>query len=173
MRRSVLLVEGSSDAAAVHACARRRGQDLVRDGIEVIAVGGFGGIAAALAEVDTERVAVLCDAGEASRVAHLVPEGALHVCDADLEDEFIRALGVDAVEAIIAANGDGASLEAFRRQPAQRGRPADAQLRRFLGTKSGRKLRYAALLADALSPEAIPVPIIRALDTAYRAASQV
>jgi hypothetical protein len=86
--------------------------------------------------------------------------------------ELIRALGVEAVGAIVAASGDAASFHAFRRQPAQRGRPADAQLRRFLGTKSGRKLRYAALPAGALEPDAVPAPIVGVLDTARRNATR-
>jgi hypothetical protein len=58
-----VLVEGHSDVAAVHAVARRRGHDLVFDGIDVIAVGGYGGFAAAFAGLDPEDVSVLCDAG--------------------------------------------------------------------------------------------------------------
>jgi hypothetical protein len=38
----------------------------------------------------------------------------------------------------------------FLKQPAQRDRPQDARPRRFIGTRSGAKLRYGAALADAL-----------------------
>ena len=33
----------------------------------------------------------------------------------------------------------------FQRQPAQRERPVEAQLRRFMGTRSLRKIRYGRL----------------------------
>jgi hypothetical protein len=168
----VVLVEGRSDVAAVEAVARRRGLDLAADGIDVIAVGGYGGFASAAAAVDAVGdavgVAVLCDTGEAGWVARALPGLPLHVCDVDLEDELIRALGLPAVEAIIDAEGDRGLLAGFRRQPAQHGRAPVAQVRRFLGTKSGRKIRYAGLLAAALPPEAVPAPISGALSDAYR-----
>ena len=171
MGRSALLVEGRSDVAAVEAAARARGLDLAIDGIEVIAVGGYGGFAAAAAAVDASDVVVLCDTGEARWVARALPGVPLHVCDEDLEDELIRALGLPAVEAIIAAEGESGLLAGFRRQPAQQGRAPAAQVRRFLGTKSGRKIRYAGLLAAALAPEGVPAPIAGALSDAYRRAA--
>ena len=171
MRRSLVLVEGLSDVAAAEAVARRRGLDLSSDGIHVVAVGGYGGFATALTGIDAIGVPVLCDAGEARWVARAMPTAELYVCHVDLEDELIRALGVDAVEAIVDAEGDGPLLAGFRRQPAQRERPADAQLRRFLGTKSGRKIHYAGVLAAALDPDAVPAPIVGVLAAAYRPAT--
>jgi len=78
------------------------------------------------------------------------------VCDADLEDELIRALGPEAVERVLDAQGELASFRRFQEQPAQRARDAHAQLRRFMGTRSGRKIRYGALLIDALELERVP-----------------
>jgi hypothetical protein len=163
----VVLVEGPSDAAAVEAVARRRGLDLVADEIEIVAAGGYGGFAAAAAAVEPSGVVVLCDSNEARWVTRALPETVVQVCDVDLEDELIRALGLGAVEAIIAAEGDGARLDGFRRQPAQQGRAPEAQVRRFLGTTSGRKIRYAGLLAAALDPEAVPAPLAGVLTDAY------
>jgi hypothetical protein len=162
-----VLVEGPSDVAAVEAVARRRDLDLAAAGIAVVTVGGYGGFAAAAAAVEQSAVVVLCDAKEARWVARALPGAAVHVCDIDLEDELIRALGLAAVEAIIAAEGDGARLAGFRRQPAQQGRAPEAQVRRFLGTTSGRKVRYAGLLAEALDPGAVPVPLAGVLTDAY------
>ena len=51
------------------------------------------------------------------------------------------------------------SFRTFRKQPAQRTRPTDAQLRRFMGTRSGRKIHYAALLVDALDLDHVPRPL--------------
>jgi hypothetical protein len=53
-----------------------------------------------------------------------------------------------------------ASLRRFQHQPAQHGRSTQAQLRRFMGTRARRKIRYGTLLVDALPPERVP----RALD---------
>jgi hypothetical protein len=47
----------------------------------------------------------------------------------------------------------------MQRQPAQRGRTVEAQLRRFMGTHSGRKLKYARLLVEALDLDAVPRPL--------------
>ncbi len=32
-------------------------------------------------------------------------------------------------------------------------------MRRFLGTKRGRKIRYGSLLVEALAPERVPAPL--------------
>ena len=82
------------------------------------------------------------------------------VCDADLEDELIRALGAPAVERLLAAQGELESFRRFQDQPAQRARENHAQLRRFMGTRARRKIRYGALLTNALDLRCVP----RALD---------
>jgi hypothetical protein len=100
----------------------------------------------------------LCDAGEEDDVRRAgVTE--LVVCRADLEEELIRALGVDEVVEVIRAQGELRSFRSFQEQPAQRGRPLDAQLHRFLGTKSGRKVRYGRLLVEALPHASVPDPL--------------
>ena len=85
-------------------------------------------------------------------------------CDRDLEDELIRALGVDAVVRAIEGEGELASLRIMQRQPAQRDRPATEQLRRFIGTRSGRKIRYGHVLAAALEPDQVPRSLAGILD---------
>ena len=106
------------------------------------------------------RVAGLSDEREAPAYRRAgLDEATIFVCHADLEDELIRALGPDAVAAVIEAAGDGPSWRRMRAQPAQRGRPVDQQLRRFMGTRSGRKARYATLLVEALDDDAIPDPL--------------
>jgi hypothetical protein len=50
-------------------------------------------------------------------------------------------------------------LRTFQNQPAQRARSIEAQLRRFLGTRSGRKIEYAPVLAAALDLDAVPRPL--------------
>jgi len=85
------------------------------------------------------------------------------VCAADLEDELIRALGAAAVERVIAANGELRSWRTFRTQPAQQDRSVGRRLHRFLGTRSGRKIQYARLLAGAVDLARVPRPLDRVL----------
>ena len=86
-----------------------------------------------------------------------------YVCVEDLEDELIRSLGPVAVERIIQAQGELESFRTFQLQPAWRGRNEEEQLRRFLGTHSGRKIRSASLLVDALDLVCVPRPLDRLL----------
>ena len=81
----------------------------------------------------------------------------------DLEDELIRAHGVEAVEAVIEAAGETRSLRLLARMPAQRHWTREAVLRRFLGVRSGRKARCATLLVEALEPSRVPEPLAAVL----------
>jgi hypothetical protein len=51
----------------------------------------------------------------------------------------------------------------MQKQPAQRGRTTEEQLRRFMGTRGGRKIHYATLLVDALDVTEVPRPLDRVL----------
>jgi len=46
-----------------------------------------------------------------------------------------------------------------QKQPAQQGLTNEAQLRRFMGTRGGRKIQYARLLVDALDLTRVPRPL--------------
>jgi hypothetical protein len=85
------------------------------------------------------------------------------VCVADLEDELIRALGPKGVQHVIEAQGEMRPFHTFQSQPAQRERPVEHQLRRFLGTHSGRKTLYAQALVAHLHLERVPRPLERLL----------
>lgn len=87
------------------------------------------------------------------------PNPGFFVCVADLEDELIRVLGTARVEEIIQSEGDLRAWQTFLRQPAQHGRPRQQQVRRFLGTKKGRKIRYGRLLVETLDPGHAPAPL--------------
>ena len=80
-------------------------------------------------------------------------------CHRDIEEELIRALGPDTVIDLIRFSGESKSWERLSWEPAQRGRPVEARLRRFFGSQSGRKLKYGALLAGALEPAQVPAPL--------------
>jgi hypothetical protein len=172
--RAVVLVEGASDQAAVEALAQRRGRDLAAEGVVVVPMGGATSIGAFLERFGPAgadlRLAGLCDAREEGAFRRQLERAGLgpwppgfHVCDADLEDELIRALGPEAVEQIVAAEGELRSFRTFQRQPAQQDRTLDAQLRRFVGTRGGRKVRYGRLLVEALDLDRVPGPLDRLL----------
>ena len=177
--RTVVLVEGASDLAAIETLAAVRGVDLDAARVEVVAMGGATSIRHFLAKLagDDVRLAGLCDAAEEGWFRRGL-EGAgygrpndrfdlealgFFVCDADLEDELIRALGVTGVERVVETAGDLRALRSLQKQPAQRDRPAEDQVRRFLGSGSGRKVRYARLLVEALAPAQVPRPLDRLL----------
>jgi hypothetical protein len=91
-----------------------------------------------------------------------------YTCDADLEDELIRALGVDTVLEVLATQGDLGRFRIFQRQPEWEERSNEEQLRRWLGTTAHRKISYAELLVNALALHRVPLPLERLL--AYVAA---
>nr|WP_202533417.1 TOPRIM nucleotidyl transferase/hydrolase domain-containing protein [Streptomyces sp. SID3212] len=166
--RVVVLVEGPSDEAAVSALAARRGRDLGRQGVCVLAMGGamsVGRFAQLLGPPGLGlRLVGLCDEAEVLFYARgLERAGAapeeFFVCAADLEDEVIRALGTDRVAELVEAEGDLRALQTFLRQPAQQGRTSTQQLRRFLGTKKGRKIQYGRVLVEALDLDRVPAPL--------------
>jgi len=116
------------------------------------------------------QLAGLCDIAELRHVRQSLERAGVvigagtgdhgfHACDADLEDELIRALGTARVEEIVEAEGDLRPWQTFLSQPAQHGRPRDQQLRRFLGTKKGRKIRYGHLLVESLEADRVPGPL--------------
>jgi hypothetical protein len=172
--RGVVLVEGLSDQAAVEALARRRGRDIDAEGVSVVAMGGAQAIGRFLERYGPHGLDVvlagLCDAAEEDAFRRGLERAGLgsdltragmealgfYVCDADLEDELIRALGAAAVEQIAAAQGELGSFRTFQKQPAQQARTHEQQLRRWMGN---RKIRYAPLLVDALDPAAVPRPL--------------
>ncbi|MFC9292943.1 TOPRIM nucleotidyl transferase/hydrolase domain-containing protein [Streptomyces sp. NPDC057011] len=166
--RTAVLLEGPSDLEAVEALAARHGRDLAAEGVCVVPMGGamnVGRYARLLGPPGLGlRLRGLCDEGEQRfydrglRLAR-APQRGFFVCVADLEDELIRALGTERVEEIIMDEGDLRPWETFLRQPAQHGRSRHQQVRRFLGTKKGRKIRYGRLLVEALAPGQVPAPL--------------
>jgi hypothetical protein len=179
--RTVVLVEGISDQVALEALAARRGRNLHAEGISVVAMGGAQGIGRFLDLFGPQgldvRLAGLCDAGEEGDFRRALERAGLgshltrtdmeslgfYVCVADLEDELIRSLGAAAVEQVVDAQGELESFRTFQKQPAWRGRTNEEQLRRFMGTHSGRKIQSAALLVDALDLSQVPRPLDRVL----------
>ena len=159
---AVVLVEGITDRIALEAVAAKLGLDLAGEGIEIVPIGGAQAVARVAAEYDGVRLAGLCDVGE-ERYFRRVLGDATFVCREDLEDELLRAVGTARVEKVLAAQGDLETFRNFQNQPAWRGRPVEAQLRRWL-QNGGRYLRYPPLLIEALEPERIPRPLVGVLE---------
>ena len=173
--RGVVLVEGQSDRIALETLAACRGRDLAAEGVIVVSTGGahaFGRFMARLEPHGSDvRLAGLYDQGE-ERVIRRALERAGHgsglssgdlerlgffVCVADLENELVRAVGPEGVEAVIAREGELSSFRTFQKQLAKRDLGLEEQQWRFMWN---RKVRYAAPLVAALDPDRVP----RALD---------
>jgi hypothetical protein len=175
--RAVVLVEGTSDQVALETLAERRGRDLEAEQVSIVPIGGAQAIGAFLERFGPQgldvRLAGLCDAGEERDFRRGLERAGLgsdltraqmealgfYVCDADLEDELIRALGAESVEQIADAQGDLGAFRTLQKQPAWRGRPREEQLRRWMGSGGRRKIRYAHLLVEALDLTAVPRPL--------------
>jgi predicted ATP-dependent endonuclease of OLD family len=175
--RGVILVEGVSDQLALEALARRRGRNLEAEGISIVPMGGATNIRRFLDVYgpngfDT-RVAGLYDAGEEGDFKGALERAGFgsdlsrtdmervgfFACQADLEEELIRALGATGVERVIEAQDELSSLRSLQNQPAWRGRKVEEQLRRFFGSKGSRKSRFGALLVEAMDLTQMPRPL--------------
>ena len=175
--RSIVLVEGISDQIVVETLAGLQARDLMKEGVAVVPIGGARSVSKFLARFGPTggglRVSGLCDAAEErhfcrelARAGYAQPgtrgdleRAGFFVCDRDLEDELIRAVGPDAIEAILAKEGDLASFRTLQKQAAWRDACFVDQLRRFLGAGARRKLRYASLFVLALDLDRQPRPL--------------
>ena len=179
--QAVVLVEGLSDQAALEALAERRGRDLDAEGISVVPIGGAQSVGRFLERYGPAGLdlglAGLCDVGEESEFKRGLERAGLgtdltradlellgfYVCDADLEDELIRALGAASVEQVVEAQGELRAFRTLQKQTAWRDRPVEEQLRRFMGSGGRRKIRYGRLLVAALDLNRVPRPLDRVL----------
>jgi hypothetical protein len=175
--RAVVLVEGTSDQRALEALAARRGRDLRAEGVAIVPIGGAQAIGRSLEHFGPQglnlELAGMCDAGEEHDFRRALEQAGLGVhldredmerlgffiCDLDLEDELIRALGAESVRQVVDAQGDLGSFRTLQKQPAWQGRTDEEQLRRFMGSGGSRKIRYARLLVEALDLARVPRPL--------------
>jgi hypothetical protein len=175
--RAVVLVEGLSDRSALEALAAKGGRDLAAEGVSIVPIGGAQAIRRALdlygpLGLDL-AVAGLCDVGEERSFRRGLEHAGLgseltrdamerlgfYVCEADLEDELIRALGAEAAAQVVETHGDIGPFRTLQKQPEWRGRSLHDQLRRFFGSGGRRKIRYARYLVEALDLDRIPRPL--------------
>jgi hypothetical protein len=181
--RSVVLVEGPSDAGAVRALAPRLGHDLDGEGVSIVAMGGYGNLGrfldrygpsgldvrlAGLYDAPEERhfSRGLAHAGFGSSLTRADLEGlGFFACDANLEDELTRALGPAAMEELLSTQGELSAFRTYQKQPAHRQEPIEVQLRGFLWN---RKLEYGALIVNTLDLDRIPRPLASVLANALQ-----
>lgn len=175
--KRIILVEGVSDQVALQAVAARDGRDLAAEGVDIVSMEGITNTRTFALHYGPPGLDVplagLYDAPEEEFVRRglagaglssaLEPDGLASLgffrCSRDLEDELIRAVGIDGVEEVIEANGEGRSLRLLAQMPAQAGWTRLELLRRFMTSQSGRKARYAELLVNATDPDRIPPPL--------------
>ena len=161
--RAVVLVEGTSDQRALETLAERRERDLGAEGISVVPIGGAQSVGRYLRHFGPEGLDValagLCDAGEEREFRRGLERAGLgadltrasmeslgfYVCELDLEDELVRALG---------------AFRTYQKQEAHRARSLEQQLRGFM---TNRKIRYARFLVEALDLTSVPRPLDRVL----------
>jgi hypothetical protein len=166
VRPVVVLVEGESDALAVRLLAQRRGLD-----VEVVAMGGVTNARRyAATRAGSATLLGLCDAGERRYLENLEPPlDGVFVCDRDLEEELVVALGAEAVLEVLAETGLIGSFRTFQGQPEWRRRDLTAQVCRFAGAGSGRKALLAGAMAARLEPARVPASLAALLDAAQAA----
>jgi hypothetical protein len=176
--RAVVLVEGTSDQRALETLAERRGRDLGAEGVAIVPIGGAQSVSRYLRHFGPDgldlALAGLCDAGEEREFRRGLERTGLgvdltragmeslgfYVCELDLEDELVRALGAPVVESILEAQGELRSFRTYQKQEAHRTRALEQQLRGFM---TNRKIRYARLLVEALDLARVPRPLDRVL----------
>jgi hypothetical protein len=153
---TVVLVEGISDRIALETLAALRHVD-----VDVVPMGGAHAIGRFRRRFEGTRIVGLCDEREQDVFLRAgMDPSHFHVCVADLEDELVRALGAAQVGVVLAAHGNLDAFRVFQNQPAWRGRPVEAQLRRFLCASDRRKLRYARFLVEAaVDRDCVPPPL--------------
>lgn len=176
-----VLLEGASDVAAIRELRARRGITPEDEPCVLVDMGGATNIRRTLHQVAAmnprPRVIGLCDEREARYFVRALevhgaelglqgapkldtlPQFGFHVCHRDLEDELLRALGVEGTLAVLAGLDLESTFAAFTRQLAWQGRPVMDQLRRFGGTTSGRKELLAGAMAAALDVDDTPPPL--------------
>jgi hypothetical protein len=150
----VIAVEGNSDKVVLERISRRLERDLPAEGITIRPIGGAHAIRRFVTELGTDvAVRGLCDQNEEHLFRRVLDD--VYVCVPDLEGELIRAIGVGRMLEIV----DGDSFVTMQRQPAQRGRPVELQLHRWLRSISSRYHRYLPILVDVLDLDRLPTPL--------------
>lgn len=171
---TAVLVEGLSDRIALETLANRLNLDLSAGDVHVVDIGGVTNFRTQLTRLGPRgmnlRLAGLCDQGEATLVLHalrasdVAPRATLDsmaahgffVCQGELEDELLAAVGVPALLQIIERHGDWPRFRTMQRQLVYRTASLDVQVRYLMTQK---KIAYAADLIHALDLSRVPTPL--------------
>ena len=170
----VVLVEGKSDAVVLSRLVERR---RLQVRVQVMAMGGVTNVGHHVRRLAAASpgatVLALGDVGERRFLERAAPSlDGLFLCVRDLEEELIRAVGPDRVTEVLAELGELERFRTFQGQPWWRDRPPADQLRRFAGTRSGRKELLAGRLAEELTLDRLPAPLAGLLERAEAAGRQ-
>ena len=179
--RAVILVEGMSDRHALEVLAARHGRRLDEEGIAIVSTGGATNIARFLARFGPRGLDVrsrVCVTWPRRATSGAVSSGTVSV--PTCRCRTWRRWGSTGASTIWRTSRSARTVQhpcstssrptASSRRSArcstnrpQRERSTEEQLRRFMGTRSGRKSRYARLLVETLDLDRIPRPLDRAL----------
>ena len=174
--RTLVLVEGESDANAARALAARIGCDLGACRIDILPAGGVTNFTRVLLAYmrahPSARICGMYDSADEWHVRRALARAEIPIsggssieasgffaCVTDLEDELIRALGVQAVVRVVEEQAELDSFRRFQAMPQHRDSPTHQQLHRFLGTRATRKIRSAKSLVEALDLAHLPRPL--------------
>jgi hypothetical protein len=180
--RTIIVVEGVTDQLALTLAARRAGRNFEADGVNVVPIHGAHAMSRFLRQVAVDepeaRLAGLYDMGEERVIRTALERGGFgatldhrqlerlgfFACDADLEEELIRATGEANLSRLIEREGDAQPWHRFRSQSAWRGRPVDQQFHRFIRSVSERNSRYIRAMVETIDPSRLPRPLRLLLD---------
>lgn len=171
--RTVMFVEGPSDFLALRVAARTMHVDLDARGVAVVSLQGAGLLGTYLrllgpegldlditglcdADAETDWQATLSAAGIPVTDRAAMNAAGFFVCEADLEQELVGALGEPTVEAVIVQEGQAARLTRFVDTPERRLLSRAEQLAAFARNN---KTRWAPRLAEELSAATVPAPL--------------
>jgi predicted ATP-dependent endonuclease of OLD family len=178
-----MFVEGPSDRLAILSLAKKNNLSLDSLGVSVIALNGAGILTWFLKLFGPTGfqlpVCGICDLDHLSQWSKVLENLGLgkslsrsemekigfFVCDRDMEDELVKALGDAAVLQAIDENGDTQDWNVFCQQPNNKTLARAAQIRAFLAAK--RKVIYAPILVSKLSAT-VPRPLQQVLDFAIQ-----
>lgn len=171
--RKVIFVEGYSDRVVLLQLAARLKRNLDAEGITVVSLDGGSAlgtylrllgpqglnlVALGLCDEDKEKrwISELSGAGIPVTDRASLEAAGFFVCVKDLEQEFVRALGLADAQTVIAAEGETNTFTNFQKQPAYAGKPLEEQLRSFLHKDA---TQWAIPLVDGLNLSSIPGPL--------------
>jgi hypothetical protein len=175
--RTIVLVEGISDLLVLDALAKRLDIDLEATRTAMVAIGGATNIRNFVDLLTSHKQKVnicgLCDVGEVHYFQRTLERDdfgsdltqsdletlGFYACDADLEDELVRSVGVGGVLEVAEKEGELWAFRIFQTQPAWQGRSEEAQIRRWICSQSTRHMRYMPLLVHAMNLSSIPAPL--------------